>query len=95
MSLNTDSYEINKNKEKKDWKNKKRISNLWDNIRSSNIHGEEGFRKKERKYTGKIFEEITIDKSSYFMIKQQPTDKRSSENSKQDKYKEIHIFGIL
>lgn len=51
-------------------------------------------RKKENTQE-KIFEEITIDKSSYFMIKQQPTDKRSSENSKQDKYKEIHIFGIL
>ena len=53
-----------KNLEKKN-KNKKEqeINNLWDSIKSSNLRGDRGSRKKEKeKQAEKIFEEITVDR---------------------------------
>lgn len=53
-----------------------------------------GSRQRENRQK-KIFEETTADKSSDFVIKQQPMDQRSSVTFKQDKYNENHILDIL
>ena len=76
----------NKHKEKKksEKKNEQEINNLWDNTRSSNLHGYRGSRKKEKKKQAeKIFEEITVDRSSDFVMKEQPTERRSLVNFEQ------------
>lgn len=77
----------NEHKEKKNLKkknNEQEINNLWDNTRSSNLHGYRGSRKKEKKKQAeKIFEEITVDRSSDFVMKEQPTDRRSLVNFEQ------------
>lgn len=66
--------ELKEKKNLKKKKNEQEINNLWDNIRSSNLHGDRGFRQKEKKKQAeKIFEEITVARSSDFVMKEQPT----------------------